>query len=500
MDLGLAGRVALVCGSTKGLGRAVAKALAHEGARVAINGRHADSVEHAAQQLSSESAQAVMPFVADVGDPAQAEGLVERVHHQMGRLDVLFCNASGPPAAPFTQQPAEAFHRAVELNLLSTVHLARAAVPIMRKLEWGRIICLASVAAKQPLPGLILSTTARAGVLGFAKALADEVAAEGITVNVVCPGFIATERITELTETRAKREQRASQDGMRELVVGHEFAGEIVATGDGVSELRAGQLVTAEGHIVCGRCLQCRTGNSHICKNTRIIGVDRDGAFAEYIAMPATNVLPLDGVPTTVGAIMDPMGNAFHAVLSAEIQGSSVFVVGCGPIGCFAVGIARAAGAAKVIASDVNAKRLELARRMGAHVTIDATTDDVVRAVLAETAGEGADVVCEMSGVPSALHQAFAAVRLGGRVQLLGIPKGEVPIDFASEIIFKGITVYGVIGRKMYDTWHQMRRYLTAGLLDPRPVITHQFPLAKIDEALAAIRAGDAGKIILEIA
>src|SRR5213083_2504862 len=205
MDLGLAGRVALVCGSTKGLGRAVAKALAHEGARVAINGRNEDSVELVAQQLSSEAAQAVLPFVADVGDSAQAEGVVERVHHEMGRLDVLFCNASGPPAAPFTHQPAEAFHRAVELNLLSTVHLARAAVPIMRKLQWGRIICLASVAAKQPLPGLILSTTARAGVLGFAKALADEVAAEGITV---------------LTETRAKREQRASQEVMRDMVAG----------------------------------------------------------------------------------------------------------------------------------------------------------------------------------------------------------------------------------------------------------------------------------------
>src|SRR5437763_12930969 len=284
------------------------------------------------------------------------------------------------------------------------------------------------------------------------------------------------------------------------IVIGHEFAGEIESVGDGVMGLRAGHLVTAEGHIVCGHCLQCRTGNSHICKNTRIIGVDRDGAFAEYIAMPATNVLPLDGVPTTVGAIMDPMGNAFHAVLTADVQGSSVFVVGCGPIGCFAVGIARAAGATTVIASDVNEKRLALARRMGAHVTINAATDDVVRTVLDATGGEGADVVCEMSGVPSALHQAFAAVRLGGRVQLLGIPNGEVPVDFASEIIFKGVTVHGVIGRRMYETWHQMRRYLTAGLLDPRPVITHQFPLAKIDEALAAIRAGDAGKIILEIA
>jgi threonine 3-dehydrogenase len=284
------------------------------------------------------------------------------------------------------------------------------------------------------------------------------------------------------------------------LVVGHEFAGEIAVLGDGVTELKAGALVTAEGHIVCGHCLQCRTGNSHICRNTRIIGVDRDGAFAEYIVMPATNVLALDGIPTEVGAIMDPMGNAFHTVLTAEVPGSFVFIVGCGPIGCFAVGIARAAGAAKVIASDVNPKRLALAAQMGAHVTINAAQDDALKTVLAETGGEGADVVCEMSGVPSALHQAFAAVRLGGRVQLLGIPKGEVPIDFASEIIFKGITVYGVIGRKMYETWHQMRRFLTEGLFDPRPVITHQFPLAKIDDALAAIRAGDAGKVILEIA
>src|SRR5689334_4374201 len=283
------------------------------------------------------------------------------------------------------------------------------------------------------------------------------------------------------------------------LVVGHEFAGEIVAAGDGVSELRPGQLVTAEGHIVCGHCLQCRTGNSHICKNTRIIGVDRDGAFAEYIAMPASNVLPLDGIPTTVGAIMDPMGNAFHTVLTADIPGSNVFVVGCGPIGCFAVGVARAAGAAKVIASDVNPKRLALAQRMGAHRVIDAARENVVQAVLEATGGDGADVVCEMSGVPAALHQALAAVRMGGRVQLLGIPRGEVPIDFATEVIFKGITLYGVVGRKMYETWHQMRRFLSSGAFDPRPVITHRFPLAKIDDALAAIRSGDAGKVILEI-
>jgi 3-oxoacyl-[acyl-carrier protein] reductase len=220
MDLGLAGRVALVCGSTKGLGRAVAKALAQEGARVALNGRQQGSAEHAARQLAAETGQEVAAFGADVGAPPEASALVERVHHELGRLDVLFCNASGPPAAPFSQQSGEAFHRAIELNLLATVHLARAAVPIMRKLQWGRIICLASVAAKQPLPGLILSTTARAGVLGFAKALADEVAPEGITVNVVCPGFIATERIAELTEARAARERRTPQDVMHEMVQG----------------------------------------------------------------------------------------------------------------------------------------------------------------------------------------------------------------------------------------------------------------------------------------
>src|SRR2546429_3287260 len=284
------------------------------------------------------------------------------------------------------------------------------------------------------------------------------------------------------------------------VVVGQEFAGDIATVGAGVTELRVGQLVPAEGHIVCGHCLQCRTGNGHICRNTRIIGVDRDGAFAEFIAMPATNVLALDGIPTEIGAIMDPMGNAFHTVLTAEIPGSTVFVAGCGPIGCFAVGIARAAGASRVIASDVNPKRLALAAKMGAHVTVNAAKDDGVRAVLGATAGEGADVVRETAGGPAAVHQAFAAVRMGGRVQLLGLPTGAVPVDFANEIIFKGLLVYGVIGRKMYQTWHQMRRFLSAGLFDPRPVITHRFPLTRIDDALATIRAGDAGKVILEIA
>lgn len=284
------------------------------------------------------------------------------------------------------------------------------------------------------------------------------------------------------------------------FVVGHEFAGEVAEVGRDVrTEFTPGQPVTAEGHIVCGHCRQCRTGNGHICQRTQIIGVDRDGAFADYIAMPAINVMGLDGIPTTTGAIMDPLGNAFHTVLSAEVSGSTVLVLGCGPIGCFAVGIARAAGAAKVLASDVNARRLELARRMGAHVVLNPTQEDVVARVLELTGGEGADLVCEMSGHPDALRQAFRAARLGGRVHLLGLPKGEVPVNLSNDVIFKGLTVYGVIGRKIFETWNQMRSFLSSGQLDPTPVVTHRFPLTEIHHALDAIRSGEAGKVILEI-
>ena len=286
------------------------------------------------------------------------------------------------------------------------------------------------------------------------------------------------------------------------VVIGHEFSGRIEALGpeaEAEALLKIGDLVTAEGHIVCGHCLPCRTGNGHLCYRTRIIGVDRDGAFADFIAMPASNVIPLDGISPEIGAIMDPIGNAVHTVLTAEIAGAVVLVLGCGPIGCFAVGIARAAGAKAVIAVDVNPKRIGLAKAMGATKALHAKDADVNAAVLELSEGNGADVVCEMSGAPPALHEAFARVRYGGRVQLLGIPSGEIPVNLATEIIFKGITVYGVIGRRMYETWHQMFRFLRSGLFDPRPVITHRFPLEQIDGALAAIRGGDAGKVILSI-
>ena len=257
--------------------------------------------------------------------------------------------------------------------------------------------------------------------------------------------------------------------------------------------------MTAEGHVVCGHCLQCRLGAGHLCRRTKIIGVDRDGAFADYIVMPAGNVIKLDGIATEIGAIMDPLGNAVHTVLESDVPGSTVLVLGCGPIGCFAVGVARAAGASLVIASDFNARRLELAREMGAHVTLNPTHDDVVARVRGLTGGDGVDLVCEMSGHPSGHAQAFAAARLGGRVNLLGTPSRLTEVDFARDVIFKGLTLYGVTGRKMYETWHQMRRFLRGGQLDPRPVITHRFPLECIAEAIQVIKAGQAGKVILEV-
>ena len=282
------------------------------------------------------------------------------------------------------------------------------------------------------------------------------------------------------------------------IVVGHEFAGEVVEVGKLVTDVRSGDRVTAEGHIVDGRCLLCRTGNAHVCPYTKIIGVDRDGCFAEFISMPATNVWHLDdNVSYDIGGIHDPMGNAFHTALTADIPGSSVLVTGCGPIGLFAIGICKAAGASRIIASDVNATRLELATVMGAHDVVRPQEAEAV--VKQQTGGLGVDVVLEMSGVPSAIHQAFALVRVGGKVQMLGIPAKPMEVNFATEVIFKGITIYGVVGRRMYDTWHVMTQFLRSGRFDPAPVITHRFPLEQFDDAINAIKSGDAGKVIFEI-
>lgn len=218
MDLGLNGRVALVCGSSKGLGRAIAVTLAREGCRVALNGRDPERLRAAVQHVTELTTRDVEGFTADVSVPHEVTSLVERVRERFGSLDILVCNAGGPPTAAFDHATADAWQGALDLNLLSTIHLCRQAVPLMRKRRWGRIICVTSIAAKHPLPGLILSTTSRAGVLGFAKALADEIAADGITVNVVCPGYMRTERVEDVVAHRAQAEGRGRDDVLRSMV------------------------------------------------------------------------------------------------------------------------------------------------------------------------------------------------------------------------------------------------------------------------------------------
>ena len=284
------------------------------------------------------------------------------------------------------------------------------------------------------------------------------------------------------------------------LVLGHEFMGEVREVGGLVDNVKVGDRVSAEGHLVCGHCEMCKTGCAHACRETQIIGIDRDGAFAEYVAIPATNIIQIpDSISDDHAALFDPLGNAFHTVLHTEVAGRVVAVVGCGPIGLFAVGIARAAGAATVLAIEPHEDRLELARRMGAHHTLDPESDDVESELAAITRSYGADVVCEMSGHPEGIRTAFRICRNAGHVRLLGLPKGAVEVNLARDVIFKGLHVYGVVGRLMYETWIEMRNFLAAGLLDIEPVITHRLPVERFEEGIEAMRSGDAAKVVLAL-
>ncbi|MDX1393883.1 MAG: L-threonine 3-dehydrogenase [Gemmatimonadota bacterium] len=290
-----------------------------------------------------------------------------------------------------------------------------------------------------------------------------------------------------------------SRDRIRPpLVLGHEFMGEVVETGALVENVEKGDRVSAEGHLVCGHCELCRTGKSHVCRDTRIIGIDRDGAFAERVAIPASNLHPIPkSISDDHAALFDPLGNAFHTVLHTEVAGRVVAVIGCGPIGLFAVGIARAAGASAVIAVEPAPDRRRLAEAMGAHHCVDPTSEDAAEAIAELSRGYGADVVCEMSGHPDGIATAFRACRNGGHVQLLGLPKGAVEVNLSRDVIFKGLHVYGVVGRRMYDTWIEMRNFLAAGLLDIEPVITHRLPFDRFEEGIAAMKAGEAAKVVL---
>ena len=286
-------------------------------------------------------------------------------------------------------------------------------------------------------------------------------------------------------------------------VIGHEFTGEIVAVGDGVRRIKIGDSISAESHIVCGTCSQCRRGDSHICQKTKILGFDVDGGFAEYVKIPEENAWSVEGehagssLPLEVSAVLEPFGNAVHAVLADEITGKSIAVFGCGPIGLFAIGIARVSGATTIFASETKEYRRKLAEKMGATRVFNPENDQVVEEILKDTRNEGVDIVLEMSGNPNALHQGFKVISPGGRFTAFGLPSKPISIDLSEEIIFKGIKVLGIIGRRLPETWHKTFSILTTGLLNIRPVITHQFPMEQFEEAIQLIKSGECGKIVL---
>ena len=281
-------------------------------------------------------------------------------------------------------------------------------------------------------------------------------------------------------------------------IFGHEMAGRVVAHGPDVrgrGEIPLGTLVAAETHLVDQSCYQCRTGREHVCANLRILGVDMDGAFAQYVALPAHNAWPSAGLTPEIAAIQEPMGNAVHAAFVEELAGQTVVVTGCGPIGLMTVAIAKLAGAAKVFATDINLERLEIARLMGADVVINGK-DDVVARLRELTGGVGVDVVLEMSGAEVAIRQGFEAVTNGGRVSLLGIPERPITLDLASDVIFKGLRVYGITGRKMFETWYRTQALLAQGL-DLTPIVTHRIALRDYHQAFELLAGGHAGKVVL---
>jgi threonine 3-dehydrogenase len=282
------------------------------------------------------------------------------------------------------------------------------------------------------------------------------------------------------------------------VTLGHEFCGVVERAGEEVTAVKAGDFVSAEMHVNCGHCHQCRLGQAHICQNLRIIGIDQDGAFAECVKIPASNIIRLDpAIPERYGAILDPLGNAVHTVLAGEIAGQTVLVTGCGPIGLMSIAVAKACGSSTVFATETNAQRRAMAERMGADVVLNPAAEDAVKRIAGETGGTGVDVLLEMSGNSRAIQQGFRALRAGGRASLLGIPTESVPLDLVNDVIFKGATVQGIYGRRMYDTWVKMIALLKAGRLNLEPLFGEREPLDQFENAFAKLQSGLPGKILL---
>ncbi|MFA6693117.1 MAG: zinc-binding dehydrogenase, partial [Acholeplasmataceae bacterium] len=256
--------------------------------------------------------------------------------------------------------------------------------------------------------------------------------------------------------------------------------------------------VSAETHIVCGTCEFCQRGEYHICENTKIIGVDTDGCFAEYAKMPAYNlIVNHSAVDPKYLSVQEPLGNAMHTMMHFEIKDKTVAVVGCGPIGLMGVNIAKAAGSKKIIAIEINDYRINLAKKLGAHVVINPLKEDVIKRVLEETDGKGVDVVTEFSGNKTAIEQSFKYIKPGGKMSMLGIGEQNIDIDFSNDIVFKGIEIYGVIGRRMFETWDQVTLFVQSGKLDLDVIVTHIFKLEEMEKGIQQMISGNSGKVVL---
>ncbi len=280
------------------------------------------------------------------------------------------------------------------------------------------------------------------------------------------------------------------------LAIGHEFVGEVVEIGANVNDFRPGDIVSGEGHVVCGRCRNCMAGRRHLCAHTKGVGVNRTGAFAEYIALPMTNIWHhAPGIDLDVAAIFDPFGNAVHTALTFSVLGEDVLITGAGPIGIMAALVVRHAGARHVVITDVNEYRLDLARRLKVTRALDVRTETIAGTQRTLGMQEGFDVGLEMSGNPSALRDMIANMAHGGRIAMLGIPKNEIAIDW-NTVVFNMLTIKGIYGREMYETWYMMTAMLQSGL-DISPVITHRLPYTEFEEAFAVARGGNAGKVVL---
>lgn len=282
------------------------------------------------------------------------------------------------------------------------------------------------------------------------------------------------------------------------LVVGHEACGEIARVGSDVTEVREGDFVSLESHVVCGTCDMCLTGRGHLCRNTSILGVDRDGVFAEYVAVPAINAWPdPPGMAPEIASLQENFGNAVHTAFTVDLRAKKVLVTGCGPVGLMAIAVAKAIGARSVYATDISSYRLELARTMGADDVFNDRDGETFHAVMEATEGEGVDALLEMSGAPSAIRQGFRLLKPGGEAALLGLPGHAMEFDFDNLLIFKGITVHGVIGRRLWETWFQSRGLLRSGAVDLGPIVTHQLPLSEFEKAFELMESGECGKVVL---